>query len=165
MQYDSSDSTPSMAFNVLASYANAGKFNSRQSAAVTALKIIPCFSCSSSTTDVARQLATVRGRYRGSAFTQLWRPAGLLADDFHSAGFGPSFVIRTRWIGPSSPSSPSSLLYIWPELNSWLPRFGAGRSGQHGEHRVKQAVFRASGGGAAPVRQGNHQSSACCRPD
>jgi len=35
----------------------------------------------------------------------LWRSAGLLADDFHSAGFGPSFVIRARWIGLSSPSS------------------------------------------------------------
>src|SRR5882672_7971464 len=102
MQYDNSDSTPSMAFNVLASYANAWKFNSRPSAAVTALKIIPCFSCSSLTTDIARQLATVRGRYRGFGFAQLWRSAGLLADDFDSAGFGPSFVIRARWIGPSS---------------------------------------------------------------
>src|SRR5882672_4140924 len=107
MQYDNSDSTPSMAFNVLASYANAGKFNSRPSAAVTALKIIPCFSCSSLTTDVARQLATVRGRYRGFGFAQLWRSAGLLADDFDSAGFGPSFVIRARWIGPSSLRVPS----------------------------------------------------------
>src|SRR5260370_37696308 len=67
MQYDSSDSTPSMAFNVLASYANAGKFNSRQRTAVAALKIIPCFSCSSSTTNIARQLATVRRRYGGPA--------------------------------------------------------------------------------------------------
>src|SRR6266481_9874021 len=67
MQYDSSDSTPSMAFNVLASYANAWKFNDRQRTAVTALKIIPCFSCSSSTTNVARQLATVRRRYGGPA--------------------------------------------------------------------------------------------------
>src|SRR6266478_7554243 len=67
MQCDNSDSTPSMAFNVLASYANAGKFNSRQRTAVTALKIIPCFSCSSSTTNVARQLATVRRRYGGPA--------------------------------------------------------------------------------------------------
>src|SRR5260370_31977599 len=67
MQYDSSDSTPSMAFNVLASYANAWKFNNRQRTAVTALKIIPCFSCSSSTTNVARQLATVRRRYGGPA--------------------------------------------------------------------------------------------------
>src|SRR6266481_1327177 len=166
MQYDSSDSTPSMAFNVLASYANAGKFNSTQSAAVTALKIIPCFSCSSLTSDVARQLATVRGRYRGSAFTQLWRSAGLLADDFHSAGFGPSFVIRARWIGLSSPSSlrvPSKFPWFTFVHFGWNQIPGCrvlalGDRAYCGVHRVKQAVFCASGGGAAPVRQGNHQS-------
>src|SRR6266852_9000733 len=159
MQYDSSDSTPSMAFNVLASYANAWKFNSRQSAAVTALKIILCFSYSSSTTDVARQLATVRRRYGGSAFAQLWRSVGLLADDFHGAGFGPSFVVRARWIGLSSPSSPSSLLYIgWNQIPGCRVWALGGRA-YCGEYRVKQTVFRASGGGAAPVRQGNHQSS------
>src|SRR6266436_9229509 len=163
MQYDSSDSTPSMAFNVLASYANAGKFNSRQSAAVTALKIIPCFSCSSSTTDVARQLATVRGRYRGFGFAQLWCSAGLLADDFDSAGFGPSFVIRARWIGPSSLRVPSEfpgftfIHFGWNQIPGYrVWALGTGRIA--GNHRVKQAVFRASGGGAAPVRQGNHQS-------
>src|SRR6266478_5317074 len=137
MQCDNSDSTPSMAFNVLASYANAGKFNSRQSAAVTALKIIPCFSCSSSTTDVARQLATVRGRYRGFGFAQLWCSAGLLADDFDSAGFGPSFVIRARWIGLSSPSSLQVPLVhfctFWLEPNSRLPRLGAGHGAYCGE--------------------------------
>jgi hypothetical protein len=39
MQYDNSDCTPSMAFNVFASYASAWKFNNRQTTAITARTI------------------------------------------------------------------------------------------------------------------------------
>jgi len=44
-------------------------------------------------------------------------------------------------IGPSSPSSPSSLLYIWPELNSRLPRFGAGRRANTGNIVLSRQYF------------------------
>src|SRR6266704_2784321 len=100
MQYDSSDSTPSMAFNVLASCANAGKFNSRQSAAVTALKIIPCFSYFPACDRRCRSAGHGQKAIWRPGFVQLSPPAGLLADDFHKTGFEHSFVIRTRWIGP-----------------------------------------------------------------
>src|SRR6267142_5348497 len=145
MQYDSSDSTPSMAFNVLASYANAGKFNSRQSAAVTALKIIPCFSCSSSTTDVARQLATVRGRYRGPASVNCGGRPVCWPMIFIALDLGLHSSLSTvDW--PEFPEFPPSSLQVplvhcytfLLEPNSRLPRLGAGHRAYCGVHRVKQ---------------------------
>ena len=44
-------------------------------------------------------------------------------------------------IGPSSPSSPSSLLYIWPELNSWLPRLGLGGRANTGNIVLSRQYF------------------------
>jgi len=60
----------------------------------------------------------------------------------------------------------SSLLYISPGTKSLHAAFSAlGGRAYRGEHRVKQALFRESGGVASQVCQGNHKPSACCRPD